>query len=171
MGVSDARTVEFETTAGLAPRQGLSVLVGWSKGLIDEPPLMQKLLWFVGDNGAAIVLLLGLLAPFAWHYRSWDKVGRDPPKGVIIPRFKPPEGLSPAACRYVLDMGFNRNAFTAAIISLAVKGHLRIDEDEGGLLSKSGFALARSGPAKTPPSKGENAVLKALLPSVSYISK
>jgi uncharacterized protein (TIGR04222 family) len=164
MGIVDARTVEFETTRGLAPNEGLSVLLAWPKGLIAEPSRMQQLQWFVRDNGAAIVLLLGLLAPLAWYYWAWDKVGRDPRRGVIIPRFEPPAGLSPAACRYVLDMSYNRHAFTAAIISLAVKGLLRIDEEGGGFLSKPEFTLTRTGPAKAAASRGENAVLQALLP-------
>lgn len=164
MGVVDGRTVEFITTEKLAPREGLSVLVAWPKGLIAEPPFLRKLAWFARDNGAAIVLLLGLLAPLAWYAWAWNKVGRDPKKGVIIPRFEPPQGLSPAACRYVLDMAFTRDSFTAALISLAVKGLLRIDEQGGGLLSKPDFTLTRTGPAKQAPTAGENAVLNALLP-------
>jgi hypothetical protein len=49
---------------------------------------------------------------------------------VIIAQFKPPDGISPPACRYLLDMGFHNQAFTAAIISLAVKGFLRIEEEQ-----------------------------------------
>ena len=56
------------------------------------------------------------------------KYGRDPATGTIIPRFKPPSGLSPAGCRYILKMSLDKNAFTAAIISLAVKGWLEIIE-------------------------------------------
>ena len=69
-----------------------------------------EVLALLGDNGAALILLLGLLAPLAWYYWAWNRVGRDPLKGVIIPRFKPPQGLAPAACRYVKDMTFNRYA-------------------------------------------------------------
>ena len=137
----------------------MSVIAAWPKGRITEPGFGQKTVWFARDNGAVIILFLGLILPLAWYYWSWNKVGRDPEKGVIIPRFKPPKGLSPAACSYVKDMSFNRNAFTAAIISLAVKGQLVIDEDD------EEFTLQRkTGTPATPLTKGEQATLEELLP-------
>jgi uncharacterized membrane protein YgcG len=161
--VIDGHTVWFEATRPLGPREGLSVIAAWPKDLLAEPSLGQKALWFGRDNGAAIVLLLGILLPFAWYYWAWNKVGRDPEKGVIIPRFQPPTGLSPAACRYVLDMSFNRNSFTAAMISLAVKGHLVINEDDDD------FSLTRVNPespgrSEKRPTRGEQKALDALLP-------
>ena len=151
--------VRFETTRPLQPREGLTVAVAWPKGLIAEPGAGQKIRWFLGDNAAAIVLLLGLLAPLGWYLWAWNKVGRDPGKGVIIPRFEPPEGLSAAASRYVRDMSFDRNAFTAAVISLAVKGQLVIEEDG------KDFALKREPGAVTAAlTPGEQAVLDSLLP-------
>jgi len=160
--VLNASQVRFETTRPLEPWEGMSLIVAWPKGLMNEPGTGQKIRWFLSDNGAAVVLLLGLLAVFAWYYWAWNKVGRDPAKGVIIPRFKPPEGLSPAACRYVKDMSFNRNSFTAAIISLAVKGQLLIDEDD------EEFTLKRV-PAAKPAmlTRGEQALLDDLLPRPS----
>jgi len=155
----NASQVRFETTRPLEPWEGMSLLVAWPKGLVKEPGAGQKVRWFLSDNGAAVVLLLGLLAVFAWYYWAWNKVGRDPAKGVIFPRFKPPKGLSPAACRYVKDMSFNRNSFTAAIISLAVKGQLSIDEDDEEFTLKR---VADAEPAEL--TRGERAVLEDLLP-------
>jgi len=154
-----ADTVRFETTAPLAPRHGLTIAVGWPKGLIEEPGAVQKVRWFLGDNAAAIVLLAGWLAALAWYLWAWNRVGRDPEKGVIIPRFEPPQGLSPAGCRYVRDMAFGSDAFTAAIISLAVKGRLQIEEADDE------FSLQRtSDPGTAPLTPGEQAVLDTLLP-------
>jgi uncharacterized membrane protein YgcG len=159
--VTSGDTVEFTSNRRLEANEGLSVVVAWPKGLMAEPTLQQKITWFARDNGAAIVLLLSLLAQLAWYLRSWKRVGRDPEKGVIIPLFTPPKGLSPAAVRYVKDMFFSRHSFTAAIISLAVKGHVRIEENDD-----KEFTLYRqqSTPGAAPLSKGETAVLNTLLP-------
>jgi uncharacterized protein (TIGR04222 family) len=157
--VVDSNTVIFESSRPLNSWEGMSIIVSWPKGLMAEPGLTKKIRWFLSDNAAALVLLIGLLLTFGWYHWAWGKVGRDPRKGVIIPRFEPPAGLSPAASRFVLDMGFNRNAFTAAIISLAVKGQLTIEEDG------KDYTLRRNeDEAKASLTKGEQAVLRALLP-------
>lgn len=78
--VEDGQTIAFSSGRALQAYEGLSVAVAWPKGLIAEPGLQQKILWFTSDNGAAIVLLLGLLLQFGWYFRSWHKVGRDPEK-------------------------------------------------------------------------------------------
>ena len=59
-------------------------------------------------------------------FRPVEGIGEMNVTTNIIPRFEPPAGLSPAACRYVLDMGLSQAAFTAAVVSLGVKGHLTI---------------------------------------------
>ena len=58
----------------------------------------------------------------AYYAFAWLRVGRDPPAGTIIPLFGPPDGMSPAAARYVDRMSFDNHCFTAAIINLGVKG-------------------------------------------------
>jgi uncharacterized membrane protein YgcG len=153
-------TIRFETDRPLRAREGMTVAVSWPKGLVAEPGIGQKTSWFLGDNGAAIALLLGWLSAAGWYLRAWFRVGRDPEKGVIIPLFEPPENLSPAACRYVSDMSFDRKAFTAAIISLAVKTQLSIEEEgkEFTLIRTPGNTAAG---ILTP---GEKSVLENLLP-------
>jgi uncharacterized membrane protein YgcG len=155
----DDRTVVFETTRGLSPWENLSVIVAFPKGVVAEPGMARKVRWFLSDNGAALVLALGWLAMFGWYLWSWNRAGRDPATGVIIPRFEPPAGLSPAATRYILSMGFRQASFVAALVSLGVKKQLLIDEGMGE------FSLTRieSAQAKTP-TPGEQAVLDALFP-------
>ena len=157
--VMDGRTLRFATTAPLGPWEGLTIAASFPKGLVTEPDTAQRLRWFFEDNGAALALLLGVLVPLGWYLWAWNRYGRDPEPGVIIPRFRPPPGLSPAASRYVRRMGFDRTAFTAALVSLAVKGHVDLIEDGDD------YAIERAdGRPTTPPTEGEAAALDALLP-------
>jgi uncharacterized membrane protein YgcG len=159
VSVVNGRTIEFFTTRPLAAYEGLTIAVAFPKGLVPEPTLADRFGWFLKDNSAAIALLLGLVLPLLWYLWSWNKHGRDPATGTIIPRFKPPSGLSPAGCRYVLKMSLDKNAFTAAIISLAVKGWLEIIE------SGDDYTLVRqTDTTRQVATVGEQAVLAALFP-------
>jgi len=155
--IADERTIMFESTRVLQPREGLTVAVGWPKGIVRQPTAPERMSHFLRDNGAALVLLIGLIAPFGWYVWAWNRAGRDPEKGVIIPLFKPPVGMTPAGCSYVLNMSFGNKAFAAAVVSLGVKGYLEIQEDDDVFtLRRKTFA----GPATA--SKGESAVLERL---------
>lgn len=124
--------VVFTTTRPLGVREGLTVAVAWPKGLVAEPSREQKLGWLFKDNLATLVALLGLLATTAYFLLVWHRVGRDPERGIIIPLFSPPPGFSPAGSRYLMRMGYDRKAFAAAVVDLAVKGYLTIEEDSNG---------------------------------------
>jgi uncharacterized protein (TIGR04222 family) len=157
--IISGQTVGFSTLGMLGPREGLTVALGWPKGLVREPGIQRHVGWFLRDNGAALVLLIGFLAALAWYLWAWHHYGRDPARGIIIPRFEPPRGLSAAACRYVRDMALRSDAFTAAVVSLAVKGYLTIEDKDDG------FVLYRQrGPQEPSATTGELAVLAELLP-------
>jgi hypothetical protein len=85
--IADDRRVAFETTAALAPREGLTVAVGWPTGIVTVPTTLQRVRWFLADNGAVIAMLAGFTLALAWYLWAWLRVGRDPARGTIIPRF------------------------------------------------------------------------------------
>ncbi len=58
--------------------------------------------------------------------REWRRVGRDPSKGVIIARYEPPAGHTPASLRYLQRMGYDMRCFSSEVLALAVAGCLRI---------------------------------------------
>lgn len=89
-------------------------------------------------------------------------MGRDPPRGVVVPRYRPPEGESPASMRYLELMGYDNRCFVAGILSLAVKGYLVIDQQGGGLLRKGKYVLQRKEGSTTPLTPDEEALLRAL---------
>jgi uncharacterized membrane protein YgcG len=57
-------------------------------------------------------------------------VGRDPVSGTIVPLYEPPDNMSPAATRFLERMGGDEKGFTSAIMGLAAKGYLTIEQDE-----------------------------------------
>jgi len=121
----------FETSQPLGPREGLTIVAGWPKGVVNEPSDAQRRDWFIEENRASLIVTGGALALFAYYLILWRWFGRDPETGVIVPRYQPPEGYSPASMRFVQNMGYDKKCFTSAIINLAVKGAAEINDDEG----------------------------------------
>ena len=60
----------------------------------------------------------------------WGMVGKDPVHGTIVPLYEPPDNMSPGAMRFLERMGGDEKGFTAAIMGLAAKGYLTIEQDE-----------------------------------------
>jgi len=137
-------TISFLTTAPLLPQQGMTVSVSWPKGFVATPDLRMQINWFIRDYFFSLLAGLGIFVIFAYYLFAWAWVGRDPKKGPTIARFRPPDGLSAAACQYVMDRGANDRGFSAAIVALAVKGFHSIAD--GG--DDNEFRLERS--AKNP---------------------
>jgi hypothetical protein len=114
----------------LAPHQGLTIVVTWPKGLIAEPTAAQKRAWFIADNKPIIFGVAGWIVVLLYYVMIWGMVGRDPARGTIVPLYEPPDNMSPAAMRFLERMGFDEKAFTSAIMGLAAKGYLTIEQDE-----------------------------------------
>ena len=121
----------YKATRPLAPKEGFTVAVGFEKGLIEEPGLFEQF-------GTLIVVILGFLVLLPYYVYTWWKYGVDPPKPAIYPIFESPDDLSAASIGYISKERYSRKNFTASIIKLAIKGYLRIDEEEKkGFFSKS----------------------------------
>lgn len=144
----------FVTTRPLKPYEGLTIVVGWPKGYIMQPPdisrprdaeaaVSPEKMQFVMPSKNKIVLgELLVLIIVAYYMSVWAKFGRNPEKGVIVPLFAPPRGISPAACRYIMNMHYDSKAFSAALVSMAVKGNISIIEKNRKYTIKRGSADA-----------------------------
>jgi uncharacterized membrane protein YgcG len=117
----------------LPAANGLTVAASWEKGLIIRPSDIEKRGQWLLDNLPLAVTAVGLLLIVGYYAFAWRKVGHDPRKGTIIPLFAPPDGMSPAAVRYVSRMDCDDKTFSAALIDLAVHGHLKLAETKSGM--------------------------------------
>ncbi len=155
--ISSDGTVVFQTTRILHPGEGFTIVTGWPKGVINEPGTIEKVIWLLGDNRSLIVLASGMIVLLLYYGIAWHYYGRDPKKGVIIPQYLPPKDFSPASIHYIWNMGYNYDAFSTALINMAVKGFIEIEAQDSGyiLRKKRGNAGAKLAP-------GENAILNHL---------
>lgn len=155
--------IRFETTRGLGRREGLTIAIGWQKGIVAPPSRLSKIGWYLWDHLGLIILAMGTAGIAGYYYTTWDRIGRDPEGGVIIPLFSAPNNLSPAAVSYIHYRKFKGQgsgvslAFIAALVSLAVKKNLVIDKT-GDTLKVKRLSNAKSGLPK-----GEQAILSKLL--------
>lgn len=122
----------FRTTRILAPQEGLTITVGFPKGIIPEPTGTERAGWFLRDNRGVLVALAGLLLLALYYFRRWTQFGRDPPSGTVFPRYQPPEGFSPGELRMLRRMSSDQLCFSADVVDMGVRGFLEIHQGSGG---------------------------------------
>jgi uncharacterized membrane protein YgcG len=120
----------YRLTQPLGSYEGFTIVLTFPKGLIPEPTQSQKAKWLLADNRGILIGIAGVLFLLAYMYRQWSSVGRDPRKGIVIARYEPREGQSPAGLHYLQKMGYDMRCFTGDVLALAVAGYLRISERE-----------------------------------------
>ncbi len=119
----------FETEHPLGVREGLTLVLGLPKGVLEEPSRLERALARTSDFVSAW-MLVPLLA-FAGMLSLWRRSGRDRGGRDALPvRYEPPEGLTPAEVGTVLDEKADLSDITASVLDLAVRGFLTIEERE-----------------------------------------
>lgn len=136
VGSTDRENIEIDqeslvySTQNLAPGEGLTIVLGWPKGIVSAPTQLQRNISILRENvftGFAIAILLLTL----WYFHSkWGRFGRDPKPGSIVAEYDSPENLTPGEIRYLTKMRFDRNALSSVMIDAARRGVITITEIE-----------------------------------------
>jgi uncharacterized membrane protein YgcG len=159
-------TVDFTTSRSLGSREGLTIVVGFPKGYVHQPTAAEKGAIYLKADRTLRAVLVGLLLVMSYYLLAWFVVGRDPKNDVIFPSFEPPLGLPPACLRYLRRMGYDKKCFASALINMAVKRHIVIEEEDGN------FTLRRLESAgKERLSPGEKKIFTTMLSSPSIVLK
>jgi uncharacterized membrane protein len=161
----------FATASSLAESEGLTIVVGYKKGmvplLVSKPPktFFEKLIeWPTGAPFYLLVLLgLGTLG-FMWYkygrdywfagnlFGTADQKGSAKPIGAhetISVEFTPPENLRPAEIGVLMDERADTLDVTASIIDLATRGYLKITEiPKKWVFGKVDYLLTKTTPQK-----------------------
>ena len=121
--VEDASGAIVYRATNMNPRQSLSLAVTWPSGYIQKPKLV-----FLRREGGVLIAPALL---FLYYLIAWVWIGPDPKPGVVVARYEPPDGISPAAARYIASGITDGRSFAAVIAQLAVHGCIRVESDRG----------------------------------------
>ena len=161
-GVAYGNEAVFELRSALSAGMGLTIVTRLQKGVITPPTEAEKLQSLLRDNVGMAAGFAGLLGVWLYFYRRWQAVGVDPAKGVVVPLFRAPHGLSPVALGFVHERGFKgkiggTQAMTIALTSLAIKGFIKLKQQK-----KQDFRIERTAKPIRDLPKGEQALLETL---------
>lgn len=145
-------TVRVAMPHALGFHEGLTVVVGWDKGVVTPPSTTDRVSGILASNWPlAIPIPVFFLALMAWRRR-----GRDPEELPVTVQYEPPGGLTPGEAGVLLDNSADMRDITATLVDLAVRGYLRIEERDDrkllGLIGSLEYVLHRlEPPAGTAP--------------------
>lgn len=138
--ITSPNTINIKSTRQLNPGEALTVVVGWPKGVINQPSTMTDVIWFLQDNlfyFLPVIFAAGL-------FLLWKKQGKDPDIGrVVTVQYSLPDKLNPAEVGTLIDEIVDMRDISASIVDLAVRKFLTIRETEkkGFLSSKKEYTL------------------------------
>ncbi|MBL4646675.1 MAG: DUF2207 domain-containing protein [Rhizobiales bacterium] len=128
----DGKALGVDVFSILHPGEGLTIFLELEKGSINPTTVVQKQLWFWRDHLEELLIGVILVVVSLYYLFVWVRVGRDPPGGVVVPRWRISDHISPALVHYIHERGFGAlpfKAMSAAILSLATRDMIAI---EGG---------------------------------------
>src|SRR5208282_479974 len=128
----DGSNVTFATTEALAAHNGLTIDIYIPKGVLTEPSwFTRNVVWFIGGNPGALLPVWA----FAVMFGLWWWKGRSPDAGVsVAPMYEAPKGLTPAEAGTLLEDAVEARDITSTVIDLAVKGYIKIIEQNDKVL-------------------------------------
>ncbi len=117
----------FEARYPLAMKEGMTMALGWPKGIVTPPSESERIVKSVLKY---FPLLLPVIA-FVLLFRRWSVHGRDEKgRGTIIPEYDAPHGVTPALAYEIVHERMSSSVIAATIIELAVKRYLKIHRTE-----------------------------------------
>ena len=131
--------IAYFSANSLSTEENLSVDISFPKGIVavvepkeDTPGLIASLIWILFTLG---VFVWYTILPFYIIYR-WFRYGRDPKTNPNIPAlYDPPKNkqgqkLLPGEVGTLVDESADNRDISATILDLAIKGYLKIKEEE-----------------------------------------
>lgn len=112
------------------PYEGFTIVVGLPQGILTQtaaPMTYQRPVYVEEKPPLGPWSLLIPIAAFFIMWNLWSRFGKDPQlnKSIVV-EYKAPEDLKPAEIGTLIDDRVDRRDITATIIDLAIRGYLKI---------------------------------------------
>jgi Predicted membrane protein (DUF2207) len=102
----------------VGPHESLTIVLRWPQGFVHRPTTREK--YFSAFYFSPVILLLFYIASRLY-------LRRDVAPYSTAPQYEPPQGLSPAALRYVMRGSVDGTSVAASLASLAVQGYVQVE--------------------------------------------
>ncbi len=124
---TNSNAISLVSTRTIQTGEGITISVTFPKNIVT--PYQMTFFEKYAERLEYLFFLIPLII-FIFCFTAWEKFGKDPKmKNPIPPEFGIPENITPIQMGMVLHNGVWRNNFvTAAIINLAVKKYIKIEE-------------------------------------------
>jgi uncharacterized membrane protein len=122
----DGNVVRIVMPHALDYHEDLTAVVGWDKGLVTAPTAADRAMETASSNWP----LLFPIPVFLFAFWRWRRNGRDPRRRPIAVQYEPPANVSPAEAGTLLDNSADMRDITATLVDLAVRGYMRIEEQQ-----------------------------------------
>ncbi len=121
------RGYKFEASRRLEAFETLTVASPLQKGLITPRDRND---WLRDNWWQLVGIATGVITSLVC-FNVWRKYGKDyKGRGVIVPEYEPPKGLSPAEVGLLMDYRVDGRDLSATIIDLAVRGYIQIHDEQ-----------------------------------------
>ncbi len=165
-GGSNASSTYTFSAPALNSKEGLTVAVGFAKGVVTPYSAADKssvffdtyLPWIISGLLPLLTLIFSLL--------YWYKKGRDAKgKGVIVPQYDVPDSLTPMEVAGIANEEITTKDVSAEIIYLATKGYIKINQLEDsfiGFIKSTDYELVNLKDFSDLPNVFDQKLMKAL---------
>ena len=129
--VGAPKSANFVLNSALMPGEGMTVSVGFTKGIVKKPAYMADVKMFRS-------LIMGGILPvivFIIMFIVWFMYGRDPVSPLPpAPQYAVPDGLTPLEAAGLLRQKVGAREISAEIIYLAANGFITIEKTDKKIL-------------------------------------
>lgn len=122
----EGNSIYYESLRAFAPYEGLTIVAGFPKGVVEQASFAQQLIWFFTDNWPYLIPFITFFTLlYLWYTR-----GKDPAtnRDTVMPHYEAPEDITPAEAGTLIDEKVDMHDLSSTIVDMAVRGYLKIKE-------------------------------------------